>query len=62
MNYLYLEGQRDIYVFFLQNIQAGMNEGDQTVKKINYTLDTLIDKYEDLHERLDKLMGEISVF
>ena len=39
-----------------------MNEGDQAVNKIDYTLDTLIDKYEDLHERLDKLMGERGVW
>ena len=34
-----------------------MNEGDQLVAKLNYTLDTLIDKYENISEKLDDLQG-----
>jgi hypothetical protein len=42
-------------------LQAGMSEGDQAVKKINFTLDSLIDKYENLHERLDQLISKNGV-
>jgi len=35
-----------------------MNEGDQTVAKITYTLDTLMDKYEDLQRNLEIISGE----
>ena len=35
-----------------------MNEADQMVTKVNYTLDTLIDKYESLQERLDEMQSK----
>ena len=35
-----------------------MNEGDQAVTKANYTLDTLIDRYENLQEKLDELQSK----
>lgn len=40
----------------------GFNEGDQTIAKINYTLDTLMDKYEALQVKLENLaVNHVSV-
>ena len=38
--------------------QAGMNEGDQLVTKINFTLDLLIDNYENLQDKMEELNGK----
>ena len=38
-------------------LQVGSNQGDQAVSKVNYTLDTLIDKYETLQEKHDSVQG-----
>ena len=35
----------------------GLNEGDVQVKKLNTVLDMLIDKYEQLQERIELMSG-----
>jgi hypothetical protein len=35
-----------------------MNEGDQTLAKITFTLDSLMDKYEELQQKLQEVSGK----
>ena len=37
-----------------------MNEGDQLVAKINFTLDLLIDNFEELQSKMDDLTRTLS--
>ena len=37
----------------------GENAGDQLVQKISYTLDTLIDKYEQLQDRMEEQQSKL---
>ena len=39
-----------------------MNEGDQLVTKINFTLDLLIDNYENLQDKMEELNGKTRSF
>ena len=39
-----------------------MNEGDQLVTKINFTLDLLIDNYENLQDKMEELNGNFYSF
>ena len=40
--------------------QIGKNEGDQTIDKINFTLESLMDTYEELRHKLDDIAREFS--
>ena len=46
-----------VFVLFCYCFQAGMNEGDQLVTKINFTRDLLIDNYENLQDKMEELNG-----
>ena len=35
-----------------------MGKGDEMVSKVNYTLDSMIDKYEQLQNKLEKMEAD----